>query len=68
MYVDDLVIDVNLCSSGFGNVLMDYFKVEVECLGCVWFVFDMLLFNVFGYCFYYCNGLFVGVLCFGINM
>ena len=68
LYVDDLVTDANLRSSGLGNVLMDHLKAETQRLGCVRLVLDTPLSNVLGHRFYYRNGLLAGALRFGINV
>ena len=67
LYVDDLVTDANLRSSGLGNVLMDHLKAEAERLGCARLVLDTPLSNVLGHRFYYRNGLLAGALRFGMN-
>jgi GNAT superfamily N-acetyltransferase len=67
LYVDDLVTDASLRSSGLGNVLMDHLKAEAERLGCARLVLDTPLSNVLGHRFYYRNGLLAGALRFGIN-
>lgn len=68
LYVDDLVTDANLRSSGLGNVLMDYLKDETQRRGCVRLVLDTPLSNVLGHRFYYRNGLLAGALRFGFSV
>lgn len=67
LYVDDLVTDNRLRSSGLGNLLMDHLKAEAVRLGCARLVLDTPLSNVLGHRFYYRNGLLAGALRFGFN-
>ncbi|PLT17544.1 MULTISPECIES: GNAT family N-acetyltransferase [Ralstonia] len=67
LYVDDLVTDNRLRSSGLGNVLMDHLKAEAARMGCTRLVLDTPLSNVLGHRFYYRNGLLAGALRFGFN-
>jgi ribosomal protein S18 acetylase RimI-like enzyme len=67
LYVDDLVTDNRLRSSGLGNLLMDHLKAEAARLGCARLVLDTPLSNVLGHRFYYRNGLLAGALRFGFN-
>ena len=56
-YVDDLVTDESLRSSGYGRVLMDRLKTEGRALGCAKLVLDTPLANTLGHRFYYRQGL-----------
>jgi ribosomal protein S18 acetylase RimI-like enzyme len=56
-YVDDLVTDANLRSSGHGHALLERLKAEARALGCRKFVLDTPLTNTLGHRFYYREGL-----------
>jgi GNAT superfamily N-acetyltransferase len=53
LYVDDLVTDQGVRSSGYGRALMDYLKMEGKSLGCSWLVLDTGPTNTLAHRFYY---------------
>ncbi len=40
LYVDDLVVDSNSRSKGYGKILLDYAKEQAKLLGCKFFSLD----------------------------
>jgi ribosomal protein S18 acetylase RimI-like enzyme len=57
LYVDDLVTDTAVRSTGHGGRLLAHLKIEGRELGCRKLVLDTALDNVLGHRFYYRNGL-----------
>ena len=66
-YVDDLVTDEALRSSGHGHALMERLKAEARALGCGKLVLDTPLTNTLGHRFYYREGLLATALRFNIS-
>jgi GNAT superfamily N-acetyltransferase len=67
-YVDDLVTDKALRSSGHGHALMERLKTEARALGCAKLVLDTPLINTLGHRFYYRSGLLATALRFNISL
>lgn len=68
LYVDDLVTDEALRSSGLGERLMQHLLTVGRKLGCAKLVLDTPLANVLGHRFYYRQGLLAGALRFNIPL
>jgi GNAT superfamily N-acetyltransferase len=67
-YVDDLVTEEAVRSSGYGQRLMDRLKVEALTLGCKKFVLDTALTNFLGHRFYFREGLLATALRFSVQL
>lgn len=66
LYVDDLVSDASLRSSGLGSQLMDSLKAETKAQGCEKLVLDTALSNSLGQRFYFRNGLLATAMRFNV--
>lgn len=64
-YVDDLVVVSSECGKCWGEWLLVVMEEVVVQVGCVCLVFDIGMVNVLVQCFYFCQGMLIGVLCFG---
>jgi GNAT superfamily N-acetyltransferase len=67
-YVDDLVTDESLRSTGQGHAIMDWLKAEASRLGCHRMILDTPLTNALGHRFYFRHGLLARALRFSIDL
>lgn len=68
LYVDDLVSDASVRSSGLGSRLMDCLKAETKAQGCEKLVLDTALSNSLGQRFYFRNGLLSTAMRFSVTV